>query len=55
MRDYLANFQKIEIPIVALGMFFVLFVACVFWVYRKNGAKFYEQMAMLPIEEKTHE
>lgn len=45
-----ADSHLIVWPLVALVIFFAVFVAVVVWVFRRGGAESYERQARLPLE-----
>jgi cbb3-type cytochrome oxidase subunit 3 len=50
LRDYLARISLLELPVVAMVLFFLLFVAVLWRVSRKARLPVYTRMANLPLE-----
>lgn len=49
----LSNFDLPWLPIMALIIFVVCFAIYVWWTYKKENKSFFDQAAMLPLEENT--
>lgn len=55
IRDFLGNLHWSMLPIVSMFLFFSVFVGAVFWVYRKDSTKIYQDLSALPLDEEQGE
>ena len=50
-KDTLSRFDMPWMPITGLIIFFVCFMAYVYWTYKKDNKDIYDQASKLPFEE----
>ncbi|RZA00891.1 MAG: CcoQ/FixQ family Cbb3-type cytochrome c oxidase assembly chaperone [Proteobacteria bacterium] len=51
-NEVLTLFPYINLVVVGQLTFFTVFVGSLFWVYRRGGKPYYDEMANLPLEGK---
>lgn len=51
MRQVLSQFRDIWIPCFGLVLFFSVFIAALFWVYRKQNLELYSFLGRMPLNE----
>ncbi|MGE3262743.1 MAG: hypothetical protein AB7K68_13255 [Bacteriovoracia bacterium] len=50
VREFLRNYPYMNLVVCGELIFFAVFIAAIFWVFRRNSAAFYEQLARIPLE-----
>lgn len=51
VRDFLQNTPHVDLVVCGELIFFAVFVAAVFWVFRKGSRGFYEKLAAIPLDQ----
>ena len=51
LRDFLSNITLLELPLVAMSFFLLLFLAVVWRVTRKARGPAYRRMAQMPLQD----
>lgn len=51
IREVLAHFPWLNLLVIGQMIFLSLFAGALAWVFRPGSKKFYQSLAMLPIEE----
>lgn len=50
IREFLHNCPHVDLVVLGEVMFFGLFVAALFWVFRPASKGFYEKLSQLPLD-----
>jgi len=53
LREGLAFFSYTYLTVIAMLLFLGTFVGVVLWTFRKSARKHYEEMAEMPLDERT--
>jgi hypothetical protein len=53
LREFLSGVTLLELPLVAMGLFMVMFVAVLVRVSRRSRSAGYRHMAELPLQDDT--
>lgn len=51
MNDLIPKLEGYAGTVISTPLFFLLFAAVIWWVYRKNRKSLYEDISMLPMED----
>ncbi len=51
-QEFLKNFPLMDLVVVGQLLFFTVFVAALFWVFRSGSKEFYQKLAHLPLDRK---
>jgi hypothetical protein len=52
IREFLKNYPYIDLAVAGQIIFFLLFVAAIFWVFRRGSGQFYEKLSHIPLDRK---
>lgn len=50
IREFLRNCPYTDLAVAGQVIFFAVFVAAIFWVFRSGSKNFYDKLAQLPLE-----
>lgn len=53
IREFLKNCPFVDMAIVGQLIFLTVFLAAIFWVFRKGSNRFYKKMSNIPLEEEN--
>lgn len=50
-KEVLSQFDMPWLPLTALAIFAVCFIAYTYWTFKKSNKKFYENSSLMPLED----
>lgn len=53
-NQVLQLFPYIDLVVAGQLIFFTVFVGALFWVFRRGGSSFYDQLARMPLDEQEN-
>ncbi len=50
-KEVLSKFDQTWLPLTALVIFLVCFIAYTYWTFKKSNREFYENASLMPLDE----